>query len=256
MHTCWFQLVRYYSKCGLSKPEDKIPAILSLSLELGSILGSPILECHWFDDTPFVLMGLLWHEAKGYHLRRPSFSRAPSWSWASLDGEIAFADVELVWCPDLWHPYRTDLRLLKVTEHRPPDQSPCTALLLSGVKLECFARKSCIKAKSRDPSTDEAHASSCSTQQHLTAVYTMEGEVLDGKLHYDLAEDRPCQFWLIPFYVRWKDANAPAPIYYCLIVKRAANHPFRNRVFQRVGMGFISHPKWFEHLDTEFMVLI
>lgn len=256
VHSIWAQLVRYYSRCGLTRPTDKLPAILSLSLALEAILGRPFHHGHYFDNTPFVLSGLLWHAAKDDTLTRPPEDRAPSWSWISVDGPIDFADLNY-WYGDVWHPAPTDLDVLRVAEHRPAGLPPCQALLVSGVTLECSTHRQCPKAAGQDEATDSmCDKNNCHSTRYLGSVYNENGEIVLGSLEYDVAEDRPCRFWLIPLYVRWKCPTARTPVYYVLMVKPAPGHAFEGRVFQRVGMGQITDSDWFEDLDPKFMVLI
>lgn len=156
VHSLWAGLVSLYSRCGLSNPNDKLPALHSLTLELGSILGFPFHEGHLFDDTRFVLTGLLWRAERGSSLVKPFQPRAPTWSWASMDGPIDFADLvfdNLVskWYVEVHHSSPHDLEILKVQEHQPPGRQSYKALLCSGVALQCFQTKDDITAADQSP---------------------------------------------------------------------------------------------------------
>lgn len=98
----WVEVITQYSRCELTKPQDKLIAIS----------GVAKLLAHRFDDTytaglwkSNLIGGLCWRVPKmrrttqdlipsGLYARRWEPSRrlsangAPSWSWASVDGEI------------------------------------------------------------------------------------------------------------------------------------------------------------------------
>lgn len=255
VHTHWTKIVMYYTRCGLTRPEDKLPAILSLSLALGAILGHPFHEGHYFDNSPLVLSGLLWWAYKDSILTRPSQNRAPSWSWASVDGPIEFT-VQDYGKPDGWHPDPSDLRILRVADHRPAGLPPCRALLVSGISLECSAHEAFQKVTGQDDPVTRGCGHGCQSPRVLESFYTNDGAMFPGWLQYDVAEDRPCRFWLINVYVVRMQYAERTPVYYVLMVKPAPGHPFKGRIFQRVGQGLIKDSKWTQNLDSKFMALI
>ncbi|EON62855.1 hypothetical protein W97_02080 [Coniosporium apollinis CBS 100218] len=91
----WNYLVDIYIRCDLTKPEDKLIAISGLATAMQRSLGTylaGIWECSLPD-------GLLWttvHPSRS----RPSQYRAPSWSWASVEGLVHYYSTyahELYW---------------------------------------------------------------------------------------------------------------------------------------------------------------
>jgi hypothetical protein len=84
----WAKAVEGYSKCDLTKPDDKLVAI--------SGLARKIKELHpRFDFIAGMLRqslctGLLWHlNSHGPKIsKRPTGYRAPSWSWASVGSGV------------------------------------------------------------------------------------------------------------------------------------------------------------------------
>lgn len=85
----WFDLVTDYSKCELTYGTDKLVAISGIAAEWQNHLGegrgrlyhSGLFAC----GLP---QGLLWYSGGG-SLKKYK-QRAPSWSWASVDGRIQF----------------------------------------------------------------------------------------------------------------------------------------------------------------------
>lgn len=88
----WEILVRDYSKCDLTKPEDKLIALSGIAEDFGNLLKKVSTPTQyvagiWKSHLP---QGLLWTaDSNGPQvLARPKEYRAPTWSWASLDGLI------------------------------------------------------------------------------------------------------------------------------------------------------------------------
>ena len=102
-HKIWQQLVGPYGDSELTKPEDKLPAISGLARTVHEHLGGDeYLAGLWRRS---LLSDLLWivektqrrirgttadgmYEKTWEASRRATAYRAPSWSWASVDGEL------------------------------------------------------------------------------------------------------------------------------------------------------------------------
>jgi hypothetical protein len=79
----WNRMVSHYSQKKMSKPADKLVAVAGLAHDLGQIWPeAEYLAGIWSFD---LVHGLLWHCFGRTRLR---FYNAPSWSWASVDGEV------------------------------------------------------------------------------------------------------------------------------------------------------------------------
>jgi len=90
----WGILVSRYSRLGLSNPGDKLLALSAAAEAYGKAYSDKYAEERrymaglWAEHMPF---GLLWSLTGNPISYRPSY-RAPSWSWASIDGEVHFHD--------------------------------------------------------------------------------------------------------------------------------------------------------------------
>ncbi|KAJ8454322.1 hypothetical protein ONZ51_g13092 [Trametes cubensis] len=86
---CWSRLVSEYSRRALSHPTDKLVACAGLAEMVALKTKMKYLAGLW-DANLFV--DLLWSSPSEatHHLTRPSSYRAPSWSWASVDGEVGW----------------------------------------------------------------------------------------------------------------------------------------------------------------------
>jgi hypothetical protein len=82
----WMELIQLYTTCALSKERDKLPAVQGVADILVQAGCGRYCAGIWEDDF---LRQLMWYldDMQGV---RPEIYRAPSWSWASIDGKISF----------------------------------------------------------------------------------------------------------------------------------------------------------------------
>ncbi|RYP37566.1 hypothetical protein DL767_002874 [Monosporascus sp. MG133] len=101
----WFKVVERFCAASLTKPTDKLPAIAGLASQFQR-RGDLTYFAGLFADR--AVKGLLW-VARGPRLTRYA-NRAPSWSWASVDGPIKYPS------PLLKRPFRV-LQDMKIEAH-------------------------------------------------------------------------------------------------------------------------------------------
>lgn len=86
----WQRLVSAYSTCTLTKGDDKLVAFLGVAKKFMQWRSDTYLAGMWGKT---LIYDLAWRRStldiEDYPLRTTS-SRAPSWSWASVDGEVTF----------------------------------------------------------------------------------------------------------------------------------------------------------------------
>ena len=80
----WMRLLEVYTERDLTKDHDKLPALSGLASEFAKRTGDEYLAGIW---RRFLPTGLLWEVKQGSMTRRIP-NRAPSWSWASIDGRL------------------------------------------------------------------------------------------------------------------------------------------------------------------------
>lgn len=87
----WISIVSRYSVTGLTKGEDKLVAISGIAKRMQSLLDDEYLAGLWRKDLPCQLLWTVIDHLLRYILppTRPRPYRAPSWSWASVDGAVA-----------------------------------------------------------------------------------------------------------------------------------------------------------------------
>jgi hypothetical protein len=89
----WYSVVEEYVEREFSFPEDKLPAISRLAQKMARTIDDKYLAGLWKGDLH---RGLLWRPRIKLHMTRPLQPRAPSWSWAVLDGEIEWDRVSFL----------------------------------------------------------------------------------------------------------------------------------------------------------------
>ena len=83
-HRIWAKLVRQYTQCKLTKPNDKLVALSGLAQRIKEETGFTYHAGLW-EQT--ILYDLCWFRSRSPEPRPPEY-RAPSWSWASTEGVI------------------------------------------------------------------------------------------------------------------------------------------------------------------------
>ncbi len=85
----WYEVVYDYSSRNMTKATDKLPALSGVASLVADCTNDQYLAGLWRKD---LLYGLLWcaNRRDAPRLTRPPSWRAPSWSWATLDGSITF----------------------------------------------------------------------------------------------------------------------------------------------------------------------
>jgi Heterokaryon incompatibility protein (HET) len=89
----WSGIVEAYSRSKLTYESDKLVALAGLATDIAQTFqGDHYLAGLWQSGLPYSLMWTADGDADDT-IVRPSKYRAPSWSWASLDGNITFPDI-------------------------------------------------------------------------------------------------------------------------------------------------------------------
>ncbi|OAP60541.1 hypothetical protein AYL99_05543 [Fonsecaea erecta] len=107
----WLSLIEEYTSRDLTRDQDKLPALSGIASTVGGLTKDDYLAGLWRND---LLQNLSWsvetfepthqcddpeHDAAmppatKSEVKYPSKYRAPSWSWASLDGKVTFQPLD------------------------------------------------------------------------------------------------------------------------------------------------------------------
>ncbi|KAH7094250.1 heterokaryon incompatibility protein-domain-containing protein [Paraphoma chrysanthemicola] len=88
-HWCW--LVGTFSRCGLTVLTDKLLSISGIVLEIQRLLNGDTYLAGLWKST--LLEELLWETKDPDSFRPEELKNIPSWSWASVQGSIAYDEV-------------------------------------------------------------------------------------------------------------------------------------------------------------------
>ena len=86
----WGAMVRDYTERNLTYQSDKLIAIRGIADAVAPIVSMTYFAGIWVDSMRSILMGLLWTSQRRRSKQTPRLDIAPSWSWASTDGEVAW----------------------------------------------------------------------------------------------------------------------------------------------------------------------
>ena len=90
----WLNIVTNYSLRKSSLPSDKLPALSALAIFYAPIFGPGYFAGIW---SRYAVQQLCWRNPDSrFFFTRPPKYRAPSWSWAALDGPIYFPSFPLI----------------------------------------------------------------------------------------------------------------------------------------------------------------
>lgn len=94
VHEAWLDVLNDYTSRTASDPWDKLIACAAVAEQFHRVLRSDYLAGLWRDT---LLSDLLWFRRSGSaFMHRPGVYRAPSWSWAALEGEVM---LDAIWSP-------------------------------------------------------------------------------------------------------------------------------------------------------------
>lgn len=89
----WYSMLEHYTRRDMTGPADKLTALAGIAQVIHNTLQCNYLFGLWEDD---MIRGLLWTTNTDRYskdwarsLKRPAKDRAPSWSWASVEGHVS-----------------------------------------------------------------------------------------------------------------------------------------------------------------------
>jgi len=92
IYTCWYRTVVEFTSRNLTYEQDRLPAISGIAKRFGTAVNDNYHAGLWRKDMVF---GLLWYVIREEVECTSNLARAPSWSWASVNGEVYYFLVSL-----------------------------------------------------------------------------------------------------------------------------------------------------------------
>jgi hypothetical protein len=87
LYVKFYNVIREYSDCALTNPQDKLVAVSGIARLMQKTLKDDYVAGYWLKTLP---RALLWSVSTRPQVSSAIQYRAPSWSWASTDGELDF----------------------------------------------------------------------------------------------------------------------------------------------------------------------
>jgi len=85
-YACWYRTVAEYTSRNLTYEEDRLSAVAGIAKRFGMAVNDNYHAGLWRHD---MILGLLWRASVDV-TRKARSARAPSWSWASINGHVVY----------------------------------------------------------------------------------------------------------------------------------------------------------------------
>ncbi|WYZ43235.1 hypothetical protein EsH8_VI_000934 [Colletotrichum jinshuiense] len=202
----WYEMVEGYSNRGITKSMDKLPALSGLAKVLEERTGVEYVAGMW---KSHLALGLLWYR-KGRRRRwlvPPADGyRAPSWSWASLEGEVSMVEPASNIQSNLLEVLVEDLE----TEVKPRGLDPNGSLDSGSLTLTGRVRTFDRRMNPQNPAYEWVREINVEGKEGITDYFFDKGEVV-GQAIFDEAfksNDQPLYCLQVVRYTishsRWK----------------------------------------------------
>ncbi|ROW05692.1 hypothetical protein VMCG_05233 [Cytospora schulzeri] len=83
----WYDIVEEFTRRKITNKTDRLPALAGLAEKYRRATKKEYIAGMWLEDLPTTL---LWYSSRVRSLESLTAYRAPSWSWASLEGSVVF----------------------------------------------------------------------------------------------------------------------------------------------------------------------
>ncbi|KAH8807774.1 heterokaryon incompatibility protein-domain-containing protein [Xylogone sp. PMI_703] len=249
----WLRLVTIYSQRSVSLPHDKLNAISAVATEFSSLLGSYIAGVWQLS----LLWQLTWVTSSSWNPRagntRPKVYRAPSWSWASVDGDLSFED-NLLEADNEEYLYRCNV--ISCETESKSVQFPFGEVLSGSLKLRGVLKQALFKSatkelvwfteddplsKSKNCHRSPKHAENeCDESEGASDLY------IGAKGYHDEAGDwPPILVFCFPISAQGKRISKGL-----LLVELEGD------IFKRVGSFEAADKEYFDHLTQREITII
>ena len=255
----WYRSVNAYSLRDLTYKSDKLPALSGYAHAMHELIGGAYLAGIWEQD---LLVGLTWYVfTKGRHFVKRCQKRAPSWSWASLDGAIIH---DLPWMKNCYRQQESSLRLKIIEANVAPTSSDCMGQVADGfLKVSGHIKRAAWVPLKKDFRTstnlEDFHSNDSQLKDWdiLADIVGDERSNIDGNARSSVATNNTGR----PLANCFFDTEDTQPkIIWCLAVIHGRGlmleYLAEKDVYRRVGIFAFSDPAWMSNCPVSTITIV
>ena len=215
----WIEAVGEYTQRSLGDPSDKLVAFAAVAELFQRAWKSDYLAGLWRHS---LVQDLLWYKTSESRHPRPERYRAPSWSWAAVDGHIWPSSLD-----DRLDPESDDTQTCAIVGC---EVTPLTSdLPLGQVASATLTLRAAMYRATWTPSASMPDLYLLNTSEQPTASTSEPPHI--GCAYPDSSEDSAAEVWAVPLLWNTKTQHAAG-----IIVVRATNSSvLDSEPFRRVG---------------------
>jgi hypothetical protein len=113
VYTCWYRMVQTFTARNITYQDDRLPAIAGIANKFAAIANDTYHAGLWRRD---LLTGMLWISATLSYSEKNMTTRAPSWSWASVNCFASYLSVISAGCDAIHIPISPLLEIIDVID--------------------------------------------------------------------------------------------------------------------------------------------
>ncbi|KAK7435163.1 hypothetical protein CaCOL14_000034 [Colletotrichum acutatum] len=238
----WYDMVSAYSKRGITKSYDRLPALSGLAKVMEECTGQRYLAGLWRNHLHF---GLLWRRGENWLEAPPNGFRAPSWSWASLEGAVMMPEIGTI-LPS-GNEMEAAVRIIQA-ETTPLGLDPRGMLRSGYLQLEGKLRRADLREDPEAPGYQRFSTS----RKDLAIDFLKEEGIMVGLAMFD----KEYCGTKIPLYYLQVSRRVKEPSRWYGLLLEATSQP---QEFRRVGFCRTEeYPlrDWFAHVDEEMITIV
>lgn len=218
----WQSQLEIYSSRSITNPSDRLPAFLAISKRIQRIIGNEFLGGLWNGDR--LLESLCWKTK----IPVSGDAKMPSWTWASLAGEISFKYLDRVGRPDKSSIPNATVVSINIKTNKSQNQ-------VSG-----FIRLKSTLYKMRDfEFENEEHKKQLLFKRKGRQSFDRQADVVGNYYALDILSFDPGPAPTGHGYHQWPHGRPPSTI-------RLLLQPLSNDLtkFRRIGIGIYDEENW------------
>lgn len=227
----WQDMVEEFTWLQLSHEEDRLPAFSGLAQQYQRRLKSAYLAGLWRENLAADLMWFAYpergSESQRYYTKKPRTWRAPSWSWASVEGPILFSEAHHITNPEADAENVTFWIDVISAECTPSSLDPMGKVAEGRLIIKGGCRPAILKHRESCEGHDTRHFSVSHSGPDSVSIrsnFTVDGQ--EANVDYDLIAHGLMK------------PNSDMSIY-CIYL---CGMPFTRRIFARSQADYISRP--------------